>query len=57
MDMFIRNLDAFTKALGVEEAPSIFAFAALPWKDDQERDQFIKDITGRDIATENTYGR
>lgn len=56
MGMFIRNLTAFTKVLGVENAPSIFALSELPWPDDATRNEFIKDITGRDLASENTYG-
>lgn len=56
MGMFIRNLAAFTRVLGVENAPSVFALSELPWPDDKTRNEFIKDITGRDIPSESTYG-
>ena len=54
--MFVRNLDAFTRALGVENAPAIIAFANHPWESDQQRDAFIQDITGIDFKAVNTFG-
>lgn len=56
LDPFIRNLDAFTRALGVEHAPMIFSFAALGWPDDKTRDAFIQDLTGTPTADRDIYG-
>ncbi len=50
MDMFVRNLDAFTNALGVENAPTIMELSLVPWPDDTTRDAFIKDLTGYDMS-------
>ena len=54
--VFIRNLDAFTQALGIENAPAIVHFSLLPWESDQQRDDFIKDITGINLAQVSAYG-
>lgn len=54
--MFLRNLAAFTEALGVENAPTVFALSQVPWKDDEMRDQFIKELTGVSIRENLTYG-
>ena len=54
--MLIRNLDAFTRALGVENAPTIISFSLLPWQSDLHRDDFIKDITGINFRQANAYG-
>jgi hypothetical protein len=53
---FVRNLGAFTTALGVENAPLIFSLASAPWKDDEQRDEFIRDFTGVDMTELNNYG-
>ncbi len=50
MDMFVKNLDAFTNALGVENAPIIMEMSLIPWPDDTTRDGFIKDLTGYDMS-------
>jgi hypothetical protein len=50
MDMFIKNVAAFTEALGVENAPSVLHLSFVPWPDDKTRDQFIKDLTGVDFS-------
>jgi hypothetical protein len=39
--MFVRNLDAFTQALGVQNAGVIFELAQVPWQSDDERNDFI----------------
>jgi hypothetical protein len=52
---FIRHLAAFTTALGVENAPAVFTFASAPWKDDEQRDEFIKDLTDLDMTEVNNY--
>lgn len=54
--MFVRNLAAFTDALGVENAGMIFSLAQMPWADDHDRDQFIKYLTGRSVRDRMTYG-
>jgi len=46
MDMFVKNLAAFTDALGVENAPFVVHLSMIPWRDDATRDNFIKDLTG-----------
>jgi hypothetical protein len=56
LDPFMRNLDAFTRALGVENAPLIFSFSTLGWPDDATRDAFIQDLTGTPTADRETYG-
>lgn len=53
--MFVRNLDAFTRALGVQNAPIVFALAQVPWPSDEERNQFIQDLTGISISNEDSY--
>jgi len=54
--MFMRNLAAFTQALGVENAPTIFSLAQIGWPDDQTRNAFIKDLTGVDFKEMDLYG-
>jgi len=53
--MFMRNLAAFTDALGVQHAPTIFALSQIPWPSDNDRNQFILDLTGVSIKTKGTY--
>lgn len=48
--MFIKNLDAFTSALGIENAPTIMELSLIPWPDDTTRDQFINALTGYDMS-------
>lgn len=55
-DPFVRNLAAFTQALGVENAPAIFTFSAIGWPDDETRNDFIKDLTGVDFKELDQYG-
>ena len=50
MDMFIKNLAAFTDSLGVENAPMVVHLSKLPWPDDTTRNQFIKALTGFDMS-------
>lgn len=50
MDMFVKNLAAFTEALGVDNAPTIVTLSMIPWGDDATRDQFIKDLTNIDMT-------
>lgn len=47
-DGFIRDLAAFTDALGVKAAPHAIYLAMVPWPDTQSRDTFIKNLTGKD---------
>lgn len=53
--MFIRNLDAFTQAFGVQAAPIVFSLAQVNWPSDEERNKFIYDLTGVSIKTKGTY--
>jgi hypothetical protein len=55
-DPWVRHLAAFTQALGVENAPFIFTFSKVGWKDDDQRDEFIKDLTGVDLQEAKLYG-
>ena len=50
MDGFIRNLHAFTSAMGVENAPTVVHMSLIPWPDDNTRDDFIKKLTGYDMS-------
>jgi len=50
MDMFVKNVAAFTDALGVENAPTIIHLSLVPWADDTDRDQFITALTGIDMT-------
>jgi len=54
--MFIRNLAAFTDAIGVQNAGMVFALAQIPWPDDANRDEFIKYLTGVSIKENLSYG-
>lgn len=54
--MFVRNLDAFTRALGVENAPAIIHLSLIPWENDEQRDEFIRDITDINIRQVNSFG-
>ena len=50
MDMFVKNVAAFTDALGIESAPAVIHLSLIPWPDDTTRDQFIKELTGHDMS-------
>lgn len=50
MDMFVKNVAAFTDAMGVENAPIIMSMSLIPWPDDATRDDFIKTLTGYDMS-------
>lgn len=54
--MFVRNLDAFTRALGVENAPAVVHLSLLPWESDEQRDSFIEDITAINLKQVNSFG-
>jgi hypothetical protein len=54
--MFVRNLAAFTEALGVENAGTIFALSQMPWPDDNNRDEFIKYLTNKSVRERLSYG-
>lgn len=53
--MFIRNLDAFTQAFGVQHAPVIFSLSQIPWKDDDDRNDFIFKLTGVSVKAKGSY--
>jgi hypothetical protein len=46
---FADNLDAFTEALGVENAPTIVYLSMVPWPDPNTRNDFIFALTNRDM--------
>jgi hypothetical protein len=47
VDQFTRNLAAFTEALGVENAGTVFHLSRAAWPDDKTRDDFITLLTGK----------
>jgi hypothetical protein len=51
--VFIDNLDAFTEALGVENAPSVVYLSMVGWPNPEERDDFIKKLTNIDPGDVN----
>lgn len=53
--MFVRNLAAFTEALGVENAPTIMSLSLIPWQSDDQRNEFIRQLTGYDVRQANNY--
>jgi hypothetical protein len=55
--MFIRNLAAFTDALGVENAPTIIHMSLIPWPSDEVRNEFIKDLTNVSMKDLADYDR
>ena len=57
MMAFERHLAAFTDALGVENAPAIVYFSMVPWTDDEERNEFIRDLTNISMRDLNDYDR
>ena len=50
---FIDDLDAFTQALGVENAPTIVHLALVPWPDADTRNDFIAKLTNIDLRYED----
>lgn len=47
--MLIRNLSVFTESLGTENAALIWYLSTrVQWEGDDDRDEFIKDLTGED---------
>jgi len=53
--MFVRNLAAFTEAFGVQNAGMIFALSQVSWPSDDERNQFIYDLTGVSVRAKGSY--
>ena len=51
--MFVKNIAAFTEALGVSNAPSIVHFSIIAWPDDATRDSFIQALTNIDMSRNN----
>lgn len=45
MASLVNNLDAFTRALGVENAPAVVWLSMHPWDSDEDRDRFIATLT------------
>ena len=53
MDMFVKNVAAFTDAMGVVNAPIIMHLSMIPWSDDLTRDSFIQELTQFDMSRNN----
>jgi len=53
--MFVRNLDAFTQAFGVQHAPVIFALSNANWPSDEDRNEFIFNLTGVSVKAKGSY--
>lgn len=53
---FLRNLAAFTDALGVENAPTIMYLSMAQWPSDDSRNEFIRELTNIDMKELSTYG-
>lgn len=52
----LRNIAAFTDALGVENAPTVMFMSSLPWPSDDSRNEFIEELTGISMKELRTYG-
>ncbi len=44
---FVNNIAAAVDALGVEAAGVVYGIALTPWESDQERDEFLRLVSGR----------
>lgn len=40
----VNHISAFTNVLGADNPEIVFAFASVPWKSDQDRNQFINEL-------------
>lgn len=45
MNQFVKDITAFANALGYEYPGIVISLANIPWKSEQDRDEFIKNIT------------
>jgi hypothetical protein len=45
MNQFIKDITAFVDALGYDYPGVVISLANIPWESDQDRDDFIKNIT------------
>lgn len=43
-DIYINNVDAFVKVLGLDYPGLIHELATVPWKSDEDRDAFIDEL-------------
>jgi len=47
---FVNNIAAAVDALGVEAAGVVYGIALTPWESDEERDEFLRLVSGqRDV--------
>lgn len=53
MNKFVKSATAFTEALGVRQAPLVVWLSLIPW-DDDDRDSFIRSMTGRRSSSAST---
>lgn len=47
---FFDNLDKFSTAVGYQNLGIAFEFAMMSWPSEQDRDNFIVSITGKDAS-------
>ncbi len=45
MNQFVKDVTAFVDALGDDEPAIILSLAQIPWESDDDRDDFIKNLT------------
>lgn len=50
---FFDHLDKFANSLGYDHADTAITLAMVPWESTDERDAFIKSITGRQASGDN----
>jgi hypothetical protein len=46
---FFDHLDKFSNSLGYENFGIVFSLSGIEWKTTEERDSFIRAITGTDV--------
>lgn len=52
-NQFVKNAAAFTEAFGVRQAPLVVWLSMVNW-DDNDRDVFIKQVTGKGASSAST---
>jgi hypothetical protein len=46
-ERFMDNAAAFTEAFGVKQAPLVVWMSMIPWNSGEDRDAFIRKVTGK----------
>lgn len=44
---FVSNIEAVVKAIGSQHPGIVMNLAAVPWESDEDRDSFLRSISGR----------